>query len=96
MQSLKDLLPKTFHPAVIKQIHATAVVEAAQRAVNELLPEVASMIVVKYVNDKVLYVGVASSALVTELKLREQMIVKHIEAYIRHSGVVERIYATID
>lgn len=96
MRSLKDLLPKTFHPAVIKQMHATALVEAGQRAIGELLPGVASMIVVKYVKDNVLYVGVTSSALVTELKLREQQIVKRIETFVRQNGVIERIYARVD
>ncbi len=96
MRSLKDLLPRTFHPAVLSQMHATAVVEAAQRVVNELMPEVASMIVVKYIKDRVLYVGTTSSALVTEIKLREHTIVKRIEALVRQNGVVERIYAKID
>ena len=96
MRSLKDLLPKTFHPSVLKQMRATAVVDAAERAVSELLPGVASMIVVKYVKDGVLNVGVTSSALVTELKLHEKRIIRRIEELVRQTEVVERIYARVD
>lgn len=91
MKSLKDLLPRTFHPAVLKQMQADSVCQAAEQAIKAVLPDYTSEIMVKYFKDGQVFVGVSSSVLGAELRFQEKRILEKLHRFLRQEGVVEKL-----
>ena len=71
IKKISDLLPKTLHTGTLHQMRSVAVCDTFAKVLKETFPKHAENIVVKYFKDDTIYLGVRSSILASEIRLRE-------------------------